>query len=114
MSGLAIAAASNTGAKLRHGPHHEAQKSTSTMSPSAIVVSNVVSVSSIVLMESATDGIWRPFPHGSQVAGRLTSMNDVDDGIAAYWHDYADAYDAEPDHELSDPQTRRGSAVNGH
>ena len=33
-------------------------------------------------------------------------MSSVNDGIAAYWNDYADAYDAEPDHGLGDPATR--------
>ncbi|NMM23954.1 MAG: class I SAM-dependent methyltransferase [Phycicoccus sp.] len=33
-------------------------------------------------------------------------MTSVNDGIAAYWNDYADAYDAEPDHGLGDPATR--------
>jgi len=33
-------------------------------------------------------------------------VNNVDDGTAAYWNDYADAYDAEPDHGLGDPATR--------
>src|SRR5674476_178669 len=100
MSGLAVAAASNTGAKLRHGPHHEAQKSTRTMSPSAIVVSNVVSVSSMGLMEFATERIWRPFPLDARVTGRLSSMSSVNDEIAAYWDEYAAAYDVEPDHGL--------------
>ena len=33
-------------------------------------------------------------------------MSSVNDGIAAYWNDYADAYDAEPDHGVGDPATR--------
>ena len=33
-------------------------------------------------------------------------MSSVNDGIAAYWDEYADAYDAEPDHGLGDPATR--------
>ena len=33
-------------------------------------------------------------------------MSLGNDGIAAYWNDYADAYDAEPDHGLGDPATR--------
>jgi len=33
-------------------------------------------------------------------------MSSVNDGIAAYWNDYADAYDEEPDHGLGDPATR--------
>lgn len=33
-------------------------------------------------------------------------MSDANDGIAAYWNDYAGAYDAEPDHGLGDPATR--------
>ncbi|HEY8618451.1 MAG TPA: class I SAM-dependent methyltransferase [Dermatophilaceae bacterium] len=33
-------------------------------------------------------------------------MSDADDGTADYWNDYADAYDAEPDHGLGDPATR--------
>jgi len=33
-------------------------------------------------------------------------MSSVNDGTAAYWDDYADAYDAEPDHGLGDPATR--------
>ena len=38
-------------------------------------------------------------------------MNDVNDGIAAYWDEYADAYDAEPDHGLGDPATREAWRV---
>jgi SAM-dependent methyltransferase len=33
-------------------------------------------------------------------------MSDANDGTADYWNDYADAYDAEPDHGLGDPATR--------
>jgi SAM-dependent methyltransferase len=33
-------------------------------------------------------------------------MSDANDAIAEYWNDYADAYDAEPDHGLADPVTR--------
>ena len=33
-------------------------------------------------------------------------MSDANDGTAYYWNDYADAYDAEPDHGLGDPATR--------
>ena len=33
-------------------------------------------------------------------------MHNVNGGIAAYWDEYADAYDAEPDHGLGDPATR--------
>jgi len=33
-------------------------------------------------------------------------MNNVNDPIGAYWNQYADAYDAEPDHGLGDPATR--------
>ena len=38
-------------------------------------------------------------------------MNSVNDGIAAYWDEYADAYDAEPDHGLGDPATREAWRV---
>jgi len=33
------------------------------------------------------------------------------DEIAGYWDDYADAYDAEPDHGLADPSTREAWRV---
>lgn len=33
-------------------------------------------------------------------------MGKPADSIAEYWNDYADAYDAEPDHGLGDPATR--------
>src|SRR5476649_2540842 len=33
------------------------------------------------------------------------------DEIAGYWDDYADAYDAEPDHGLADPTTREAWRV---
>ena len=38
-------------------------------------------------------------------------MHHVNDGIADYWDDYADAYDAEPDHGLGDPATREAWRV---
>ena len=38
-------------------------------------------------------------------------MHDVNDGIADYWNDYADAYDAEPDHGLGDLATREAWRV---
>src|SRR5665647_2794649 len=44
MSGLAVDAFSKTGANIRHGPHQAAQKSTNTMSLSAMVDSKVASV----------------------------------------------------------------------
>jgi len=33
-------------------------------------------------------------------------VHHVDNEIAGYWNEYADAYDAEPDHGLGDPATR--------
>lgn len=33
-------------------------------------------------------------------------MSHTNDGIADYWNEYADVYDAEPDHGLGDPATR--------
>jgi SAM-dependent methyltransferase len=38
-------------------------------------------------------------------------MHHVPDEIADYWNDYADAYDAEPDHGLGDPATREAWRV---
>ena len=38
-------------------------------------------------------------------------MSLGNDGIADYWNDYADAYDAEPDHGLGDPATREAWRV---
>src|SRR4051812_18633124 len=55
-------AASNTGAKLRQGPHHDAQKSTSTM-PGPDTVSSKRSIpSSTVAMGEATTGPRRLVP----------------------------------------------------
>ncbi len=50
MSGCACEAASNTGANCRHGPHQDAQKSTSTMSLSSTAVSKVPAVNATVAM----------------------------------------------------------------
>ena len=36
----------------------------------------------------------------------MNSVNSGNDGIAAYWDEYADAYDGEPGHGLGDPATR--------
>lgn len=38
-------------------------------------------------------------------------MANPNDEIAGYWNDYADAYDAEPDHGLADPATREAWRV---
>jgi len=38
-------------------------------------------------------------------------MHHANDEIAGYWNDYADAYDAEPDHGLGDPVTREAWRV---
>jgi ubiquinone/menaquinone biosynthesis C-methylase UbiE len=38
-------------------------------------------------------------------------VHHVDNKIAGYWDDYADAYDAEPDHGLGDPATREAWRV---
>lgn len=38
-------------------------------------------------------------------------MHRGKDEIAGYWNDYADAYDAEPDHGLGDPATREAWRV---
>jgi SAM-dependent methyltransferase len=38
-------------------------------------------------------------------------MSRVSNGIAGYWNDYADAYDAEPDHGLGHPATREAWRV---
>lgn len=62
MSGLSSDADSNTGAKLRHGPHHAAQKSTRTMPSPFTVVSKVSSVSSVVAMWGTTVATSAPFP----------------------------------------------------
>lgn len=38
-------------------------------------------------------------------------MRRANDEIAGYWNDYAEAYDAEPDHGLADPLTREAWRV---
>src|SRR5689334_14992694 len=52
MSGCLSDAASKMGPKLRHGPHHVAQKSTSTMVPCVTTCSNVSAVSVCVAITS--------------------------------------------------------------
>ena len=48
MSGCDFAERSKTGAKARHGPHHDAQKSTSTIGLSTIVDSKFARVRLVV------------------------------------------------------------------
>ena len=57
-SGCVVLAASYVGANWRHGPHQDAQKSTSTMSLSRTVFSNASVVMSMVLMDPS--GRCRP------------------------------------------------------
>lgn len=69
MSGLSSAADSKTGAKLRQGPHQEAQKSTRTMPSPVTVVSKLSLVSSIVLMVEPTVATLRVFPGVASLGG---------------------------------------------
>src|SRR5665647_83518 len=110
MSGLASPAASKTGANWLHGPDPEAQKSTRTMPPSAMVFSKVSWVSSVALMSLQRTGSGS---HSRGCPGRWQAvhMSRVSNGIAGYWNDYADAYDAEPDHGLGHPATREAWRV---
>ncbi len=62
MSGCVSEAASNTGAKARHGPHHAAQKSTRTM-PSEVTVSwkeAAVSAVEAMVVPSGAVAWWIP------------------------------------------------------
>jgi len=52
-SGWRLDAASYVGANARHGPHHGAHQSTSTI-PSSIVLSNEAAVTSMVAMITST------------------------------------------------------------
>jgi SAM-dependent methyltransferase len=48
-------------------------------------------------------------PHGwagGSMAGFAHGTNHVSEKISSYWNDFADAYDAEPDHGLGDLATR--------
>ena len=57
MSACASEAASNTGPKVRHGPHHAAQKSTSTMPSSSMSSSKVLVVAVTVAMDLLGCGV---------------------------------------------------------
>src|SRR5687768_10801121 len=72
MSGWASDDASKIGANWRHGPHHDAQKSTSTISLLVTVFSKAASVSSTVGMVCGPLGQLARDP-GSLV---LTLVND--------------------------------------
>src|SRR6201996_4241823 len=66
-SGCLSAEAENVGANCRHGPHHDAQKSTSTMSLPLIVSLNCAAVRSWVVTTCSTQRTAGVFPGSGQV-----------------------------------------------